>query len=244
MDEYMQSTRAVMERMMEDYPVFSTEEEFAVRDKYKDTNPEKLKDIMFKHNVGLVLIVVPKFKRKDDDTLQVGLVGLQHAVNKFDWSRKVKFSSYAVPTIKGSVFRALKPDLVALRSFSLDAPVHSSKDDGSCSFGDIVDGLVRPEFKRYDTENSIKAFDAKTMLNKIHSRVKRMIKPKYLKIVRELYANGRNNTTLEEVGKKFGICREHVRQIEAKYLRCCRIAAGKIYGNDWYTAANLGKLIG
>ena len=244
MDEYRQSTRSIIERMMEDYPVFSAEEEFAVRDKYKDTDLEKLKDIMFKHNVGLTLIVVPKFKRTDDDILQAGMIGLQRAIDRFDWSRKVKFSSFAVPTIKGDVYKALKPDIVALRSFSLNAPIRSSKNDDSCSFGDIVDGLVRPEFKRYDTENSIKAFDAKTMLNKIHSRVKRRIKPRYLKIVRELYANGRNNTTLEEVGKKFGICRERVRQIEAKYLRCCRIAAGKIYGNDWYTAATLGKLIG
>lgn len=244
MDEYRQSTRAIIERMMEDYPVFSAEEEFAIRDKYKDTDLEKLKDIMFKHNVGLALIVVPKFKRTDDDILQAGMIGLQHAIDRFDWSRKVKFSSFAVPTIKGDVYKALKPDLVALRSFSLDAPVHSSKDDGSCSFGDIMDRLVRPEFKRYDTENSIKAFDAKTMLDKIHSRVKCRIKPRYFEIIRELYASGRDKTTLDEVGKKFGICRERVRQIEAKYLRHCRVAAGKIYGNDWYTGTSLGKLIG
>ena len=244
MDEYRQSTRTIIERMMEDYPVFSVEEEFAIRDKYKDTDLEKLNDIMFKHNVGLILIVVPKFKRTDDDVLQAGMMGLQHAIDRFDWSRKVRFASFAVPTIKGDVYRALKPDLVALRSFSLNAPVHSSKDGDSCSFGDIVDGLVRPEFKRYDTENFVKAFDAKMMLTEIHSKVKHKIKPWYLKVVRELYAHGRNRTTLEEVGKKFGISRERVRQIEAKYLRNCRVAAGKIYGNDWYTAATLGKLIG
>ena len=230
--------------MMEDYLVFSAEEEFAVRDKYKDTDLEKLKDIMFKHNVGLALIVVPKFKRTDDDILQAGMIGLQHAIDRFDWSRKVKFSSFAVPTIKGNVYKALKPDLVALRSFSLDAPVHSSKDDGSCSFGDIMDRLVRPEFKRYDTENSIKAFDAKTILDKIHSRVKCRINPRYFEIIRELYTSGRDKTTLDEVGKKFGICRERVRQIEAKYLRHCRVAASKIYGSNWCNYTTLGKLIG
>lgn len=244
MDEYRQSTRSIIERMMEDYPVFSAEEEFAVRDKYKDTDLEKLKDIMFKHNVGLALMVVPKFKRTDDDILQAGMIGLQHAINRFDWSRKVKFSSFAVPTIKGDVYKALKPDIVALMSFSLNAPIRSSKNDDSCSFGDIVDGLVRPEFKRYGTENFVKTFDAKLVLDEIHSNVQHKIKPRYLKIIKELYANGRNRTTLEKVGKKFGICRERVRQIEAKYLRYCRVAAGKIYGNNWYTATGLGKLIG
>jgi len=62
-------------------------------------------------NMRLVLSVVQRFKgRKEniDDIFQVGCVGLMKAIDNFDCSLNVKFSTYAVPMIIGEIKRFLR----------------------------------------------------------------------------------------------------------------------------------------
>lgn len=62
-------------------------------------------------NIKLVLSVMKKFNnRKDniDDLFQVGTIGLMKAVDNFDLSFNVKFSTYAVPMIIGEIKRYLR----------------------------------------------------------------------------------------------------------------------------------------
>ncbi len=69
-------------------------------DKTKEGENE-LKDEFIRSNLRLVLSVVRKFSAKDnniDDIFQIGCVGLIKAVDNFDFSYNVKFSTYAVPT--------------------------------------------------------------------------------------------------------------------------------------------------
>jgi len=62
-------------------------------------------------NLRLVLSVVQRFygkKEKSDDMFQVGCVGLLKAIDNFDTSLNVKFSTYAVPMIIGEIKRYLR----------------------------------------------------------------------------------------------------------------------------------------
>lgn len=62
-------------------------------------------------NLRLVLSVVQRFygkKDKSDDMFQVGCVGLMKAIDNFDVSLNVKFSTYAVPMIIGEIKRYLR----------------------------------------------------------------------------------------------------------------------------------------
>ena len=62
-------------------------------------------------NLRLVLSVVQRFygkKDKADDMFQVGCVGLMKAIDNFDVSLNVKFSTYAVPMIIGEIKRYLR----------------------------------------------------------------------------------------------------------------------------------------
>ena len=62
-------------------------------------------------NLRLVLSVIQKFTRRSDspdDLFQVGCVGLIKAVDHFDISQNVKFSTYAVPMIIGELKRYLR----------------------------------------------------------------------------------------------------------------------------------------
>lgn len=62
-------------------------------------------------NLRLVLSVIKRFSNRDenaDDLFQIGCIGLIKAVDNFDLSHNVKFSTYAVPMIIGELRRYLR----------------------------------------------------------------------------------------------------------------------------------------
>ncbi len=64
-------------------------------------------------NDGLVWSVVRRFSGRgyeSDDLYQLGCIGLVKAVQKFDFSKNVQFSTYAVPMILGEIRKFLRDD--------------------------------------------------------------------------------------------------------------------------------------
>ena len=63
------------------------------------------------NNMGLIWSVVKRFTNRGydpEDLFQIGSIGLLKAVDKFDLSYDVKFSTYAVPMITGEIKRFLR----------------------------------------------------------------------------------------------------------------------------------------
>lgn len=78
---------------------------------------DKAKDYYIYCNMRLVLSIAQRFmssKENMDDIFQVGCVGLMKAIDNFDTSLNVQFSTYAVPMIIGEIKRFLR-DSSALR---------------------------------------------------------------------------------------------------------------------------------
>lgn len=72
---------------------------------------EEAREKMILGNIKLILSLMKKFaNRKDnmDDLFQVGTIGLMKAVDNFDDSHNVRFSTYAVPMIIGEIKRYLR----------------------------------------------------------------------------------------------------------------------------------------
>ena len=68
-------------------------------------------------NLRLVLSVIQRFPNRSDqadDLFQVGCIGLMKAIDNFDITQNVRFSTYAVPMIIGEIRRFLR-DYTALR---------------------------------------------------------------------------------------------------------------------------------
>ena len=64
-------------------------------------------------NIGLIWSIVRRFLgrgQEADDLFQTGCIGLMKAVDKFELSYDVKFSTYAVPMITGEIKRFLRDD--------------------------------------------------------------------------------------------------------------------------------------
>ena len=74
---------------------------------------EYAKEQLIKHNYPLVKSIVRRYRNKGveyDDLYQLGCVGFVKAINNFDESFNVKFSTYAVPMIAGEIKRFLRDD--------------------------------------------------------------------------------------------------------------------------------------
>jgi len=66
---------------------------------------------LIKGNLRLVLSVIQRFNNRGeyvDDLFQVGCIGLMKAIDNFDLSQNVRFSTYAVPMIIGEIRRYLR----------------------------------------------------------------------------------------------------------------------------------------
>lgn len=74
---------------------------------------KKARDLLVTQNIGLVWSIVRRFSNRGhelDDLFQIGSIGLIKAIDKFDTSFDVKFSTYAVPMITGEIKRFLRDD--------------------------------------------------------------------------------------------------------------------------------------
>ncbi|HHV99683.1 MAG TPA: RNA polymerase sporulation sigma factor SigF [Clostridiaceae bacterium] len=83
---------------------------------------KQAQSILVENNLGLVWSIVRRFQNRGyevDDLFQIGSIGLIKAINKFDPSFEVKFSTYAVPMIIGEIKRFIRDDGIIKVSRSL-----------------------------------------------------------------------------------------------------------------------------
>ncbi|NBH83579.1 SigB/SigF/SigG family RNA polymerase sigma factor [bacterium C-53] len=74
---------------------------------------KKAREILIEENLGLVRHIVKRYTIRGydaEDLFQIGTIGLMKAVDKFDSSFGVQFSTYAVPMIQGELRRFMRDD--------------------------------------------------------------------------------------------------------------------------------------
>lgn len=88
-----------------------TEKEKNVLLQKSSAGDKKAREDLINGNLRLVLSVIQRFSARGenlDDLFQVGCIGLMKAIDHFDLSQNVRFSTYAVPMIIGEVRRYLR----------------------------------------------------------------------------------------------------------------------------------------
>lgn len=91
-------------------PVLKNNQMMELLLKIKEGDEEARQEFV-RGNLRLVLSVIQKFNNRGeniDDLFQIGCIGLIKAIDNFDLSHEVKFSTYAVPMIIGEVKRYLR----------------------------------------------------------------------------------------------------------------------------------------
>lgn len=93
------------------YPQLSHQEMMQKLKEYHLTHQETLKEELIFSNLKLVLSIVQKYQYRTtmlEDLFQVGVIGLIKAIENFNTSLEVRFSTYAVPLIHGEIKRFLR----------------------------------------------------------------------------------------------------------------------------------------
>ena len=91
-------------------PVLKAEEKEELFRRIKKGD-EEARELYIKGNLRLVLSVIKRFSNSNenmDDLFQIGCIGLIKAIDNFDTTLNVKFSTYAVPMIVGEIRRYLR----------------------------------------------------------------------------------------------------------------------------------------
>lgn len=84
----------------------------------KIAGDKNARDLLVQGNLKLVLSILKKYNNRTDnmdDLFQIGCVGLLKAIDNFDLSHEVKFSTYAVPMILGEVKRYIRDNSSSIR---------------------------------------------------------------------------------------------------------------------------------
>ena len=102
-------------------PVLTAEEKAELFRRIK-SGDEQARELYIKGNLRLVLSVIRRFQNSSenaDDLFQIGCIGLIKAIDNFDTTLQVKFSTYAVPMFIGEIRRYLRDNNIIRVSRSL-----------------------------------------------------------------------------------------------------------------------------
>jgi RNA polymerase primary sigma factor len=217
-----------------------------------DEEKKQIQQELLEGNLRFVITVSKQYQNQGldlSDLIAEGNYGLMKAIENFDWSKRLRFISYAVWWVRQSILQSLNENARTIRlPVNVVQELHRAKkemdkagvelpdkfvslpytikiDDPLNEDGDtLLDILVNPNAEAADanltTDETLKD-KLLDMLNVLDNRER--------VIIEDYFGLSGNTRTLEDIGGDFSLTKERVRQIKEKALRKLRNETGTLF---------------
>lgn len=231
------------------------ERELAERMLSEDITEKEKQEIhkeLLEGNLRFVITVSKQYQNQGldlPDLIAEGNYGLMKAIENFDWSKKLRFISYAVWWVRQSILQSLNENARTIRlPVNVVQELHRAKKDMDFNNAELpekfatlpytvnldnplneegdtlIDVITNPHADLADaglsSEETIKE-KLFEMLNVLDQRER--------VIIEDYFGLSGNTRTLEDIGSDFSLTKERVRQIKEKALRKLRNETGSLF---------------
>ena len=141
---------------------------------YKEEGDEEARDQLVVSHLNLVRFLASKFKNRGepfDDLMQVGTIGLIKAIDRFDPSRGLEFTTFATPTIMGEIKRHFRDKgwsvRVPRRLQDLSQKVKGATDDLAIQLGHTPSVSELAEYLGASVDDVLEAMEASSAYSSV-----------------------------------------------------------------------------
>jgi len=203
-------------------------------------------------NLRFVITVAKQYQNQGlelSDLVAEGNIGLLKAIQNFDWTKKLRFISYAVWWIRQSILQSLNEHARTIRlPVNVVQELFKEKKAIDRNGGELSDKFANlPSIVNLDKEindegdtlldmitdqNTImpdEAFNSKDVLKEKLSGIMTILDDRERAIVEDYFGLSGQSRTLEDIGNDFNLTKERVRQIKEKALRKLRNESSELF---------------
>jgi RNA polymerase primary sigma factor len=196
-------------------------------------------------NLRFVITVAKQYQNQGldlPDLIAEGNLGLIKAIKNFDWSKNLRFISYAVWWVKQSILQSLNEHARTIRlPVNVVQELHREKKAVDNGIGELSDKLASLPSMVYldrtineegdtlmdiivnnDAHRPDETFNGKDLLKQKLMDTLNVLDERERLIIEDYFGLSGNTRTLEDIGGDFNLTKERVRQIKEKALRKLR----------------------
>lgn len=213
---------------------------------------EEIKKELLEGNLRFVITVSKQYQNQGldlSDLIAEGNYGLMKAIENFDWSKNLRFISYAVWWIRQSILQSLNENARTIRlPVNVVQELHKAKKELENNGTELPEKFVNlPSIVNLDSPLNE---EGDTLLDVVANpnaesadsglSTEQTLKDKLLAIldvlderekviIQDYFGLSGSTRTLEDIGNDFDLTKERVRQIKEKALRKLRNETGSLF---------------
>lgn len=173
------------------------------------------RDALILHNLRLVVYLAKKYESSGvpaEDLISIGTIGLIKAVESFDCTKKIRFSTYAARCIENEMRMYLRHIRRSPTALSMQEPIEAARDGSALTVMDVIpdDFALDEHFEQQDEGRRLRR-----LVDTLTARERQVILLRY-------GLGGQPPLTQQQAAALLGISRSYVSRIEKRALELLR----------------------